>query len=175
MTRRHNCNHRLVGAVVSKFLLVMSVAFSFASRALCRQLLASKTLPWQCRTIFVGTVDRAKLGTLPTPVKSGMLPSIHWTIERIVAVSMLPLYPIALYVDGPAMNFIVVSSVSMHAYWGLDGVIRDYAFERRYGPALMPILRTIWALFCATGFAGLLYFNYNDIGFITAVKKLWAI
>ncbi|CAH8443483.1 unnamed protein product [Dicrocoelium dendriticum] len=104
-----------------------------------------------------------------------MLPSVHWTIERVIAVGMLPLYPIALYVDGPIMNLILASAVTMHAYWGLDGVIKDYAFERRYGPALMPILQTFWKAFCAVGFAGLLYFNYNDVGFITGVKKLWAL
>ncbi|TPP55879.1 Succinate dehydrogenase [ubiquinone] cytochrome b small subunit [Fasciola gigantica] len=104
-----------------------------------------------------------------------MLPSVHWTIERVIAVGMIPLYPIALYIENPTTNFLVVTAVSMHAYWGLDGVIKDYAFERRYGPLLMPILRTIWKLICATGFAGLLYFNYNDIGFIAAVKKLWSV
>lgn len=49
--------------------------------------------------------------------KSGMLPSIHWTIERVIAVGMLPLYPIALYVENPTTNFLVVTAVSLHAYW----------------------------------------------------------
>ncbi|KER21846.1 CybS [Opisthorchis viverrini] len=152
----------------------MSLVYSFASRNLARRILASRIPPVQCRTIFTGSSDRSKLGTAPAPYKSGMLPSVHWTIERVLATAMLPLYPIALYVDGPVMNFIVVTAVTMHSYWGFDGVIKDYAFERRYGPALMPILRTIWKVFAAAGFAGLLYFNYNDVGFITGVKKLWA-
>ncbi|TNN13100.1 Succinate dehydrogenase [ubiquinone] cytochrome b small subunit isoform 2 [Schistosoma japonicum] len=129
-----------------------------------------------CRPITQGRVLKAmKLGTAPAVQKTGLLPSVHWTIERIIATGMLPLYPIALYMDTPIMNFIVVTAVSMHSYWGFDGVIKDYAFERRYGPALMPILRTLWKIMSGCGFAGLLYFNFNDVGFITAVKKLWAL
>ncbi|CAH8474472.1 hypothetical protein MS3_00001777 [Schistosoma haematobium] len=111
----------------------------------------------------------------PAVQRTGLLPSYHWTFERILAASMLPLYPVALYMDTPMMNFIVVTAVSMHSYWGFDGVIKDYAFERRYGPALMPILRTLWKVMAGCGYAGLLYFNFNDIGFISAVKKLWAL
>ncbi|CAH8829946.1 unnamed protein product [Trichobilharzia szidati] len=111
----------------------------------------------------------------PAVQRTGLLPSVHWTIERVLAVGMLPLYPIAIYMDTPMMNFIVVTAVSIHSYWGFDGVIKDYAFERRYGPALMPILRTLWKIMCGFGFGGLLYFNFNDVGFISAVKKLWAL
>ncbi|CAH8449985.1 unnamed protein product [Schistosoma turkestanicum] len=93
--------------------------------------------------------------TAPAVQRTGLLPSYHWTFERVLAV--------------------VVTAVSMHSYWGFDGVIKDYAFERRYGPALMPILRTLWKLMAGCGFAGLLYFNFNDVGFISAVKKLWAL
>ncbi|CAH8449969.1 unnamed protein product [Schistosoma turkestanicum] len=129
-----------------------------------------------CRTITQDhALKSAKLGTAPAVQRTGLLPSYHWTFERVLAVGMLPLYPIALYMDTPMMNFIVVTAVSMHSYWGFDGVIKDYAFERRYGPALMPILRTLWKLMAGCGFAGLLYFNFNDVGFISAVKKLWAL
>ncbi|CAH8449952.1 unnamed protein product [Schistosoma turkestanicum] len=109
-----------------------------------------------CRTITQDhALKSAKLGTAPAVQRTGLLPSYHWTFERVLAV--------------------VVTAVSMHSYWGFDGVIKDYAFERRYGPALMPILRTLWKLMAGCGFAGLLYFNFNDVGFISAVKKLWAL
>ncbi|CAL8104414.1 unnamed protein product [Calicophoron daubneyi] len=153
----------------------MSLSFSLAARAASRRLIASQVLPMQCRTIFVGTAKHSKIGTAPAPYKSGMLPSVHWTIERVVMASMVPLYPAAIFLDTPVMNFLVVATVSLHAYWGLGGVISDYAMERRYGPKLMPLLKTIWLILCSTGFAGLLYFNYNDVGFVKAVKKLWSV
>ncbi|RTG84849.1 succinate dehydrogenase (ubiquinone) membrane anchor subunit [Schistosoma bovis] len=74
------------------------------------------------------------------------------------------------------MRKLKIVTVIFHVHFrGFDGVIKDYAFERRYGPALMPILRTLWKVMAGCGYAGLLYFNFNDIGFISAVKKLWAL
>ncbi|VDM02773.1 unnamed protein product [Schistocephalus solidus] len=110
----------------------------------------------------------------PQPNLNGMmLPSTHWTIERVIAISMLPMYPIAFIYEPFGMEYIVAAAVSMHAYWGFGGVIRDYVMERRYGPKLQPILMVIWKVFCATGFAGFCYFNYYDMGIIKGIKKLW--
>ncbi|CAH8469029.1 unnamed protein product [Schistosoma intercalatum] len=151
------------------------LAYSYQCRLLSTRMIAKSIVPI-CRPITQDhTLNSNKLGTAPAVQRTGLLPSYHWTFERILAASMLPLYPVALYMDTPMMNFIVVTAVSMHSYWGFDGVIKDYAFERRYGPALMPILRTLWKVMAGCGYAGLLYFNFNDTGFISAVKKLWAL
>lgn len=55
--------------------------------------------------------------TAPQPVTSGLLPSYHWTIERVIAVSMLPMYPIALIYEPYLMEYVVSAAVSLHAYW----------------------------------------------------------
>ncbi|VDQ10552.1 unnamed protein product [Trichobilharzia regenti] len=55
-----------------------------------------------------------------------MLPSVHWTIERVLAAGMLPLYPIAIYMDTPMMNFIVVTAVSIHS--GMPSVLKHLRF-----------------------------------------------
>ncbi|CAH8830029.1 unnamed protein product [Trichobilharzia szidati] len=144
-------------------------------RLLSSRLISGSLRPVCCSFSQNYVLRTTKLGTAPAVQRTGLLPSVHWTIERVLAVGMLPLYPIAIYMDTPMMNFIVVTAVSIHSYWGFDGVIKDYAFERRYGPALMPILRTLWKIMCGFGFGGLLYFNFNDVGFISAVKKLWAL
>ncbi|VDN09419.1 unnamed protein product [Dibothriocephalus latus] len=154
-----------------------------------------------CRTLVCSSNNLAKLGTgmstehsyadsrqngivshqpnicihvAPQPNVTGMmLPSTHWTIERVVAISMLPMYPIALMLEPYGSEYIVAAAVSLHAYWGFNGVIRDYIMERRYGPTLQPVLQMIWKVFCAAGFAGFCYFNYYDVGIIKGVKKLW--
>ncbi len=56
----------------------------------------------------------------------------------------------------------------------MGGVIRDYAIERKYGPAVAPALKFVWTILCAFGFAGFTYFNYYDMGIIKGVKKLWS-
>ncbi|CAH8484381.1 unnamed protein product [Heterobilharzia americana] len=148
---------------------------SNSCRILSSRLFAGCLQPACCSFTKNHAFGATKLGTAPAVQRTGLLPSIHWTIERILAAGMLPLYPIALYMDTPMMNFIVITAVSTHSYWGFDGVIKDYAFERRYGPALMPILRTLWKVIAGFGYGGLLYFNFNDVGFISAVKRLWAL
>lgn len=47
--------------------------------------------------------------------------------------------------------------------------------ERRYGKLAQPLCRAIWKVLCAISFAGFCYFNYNDIGFVSAVRKLWTL
>nr|VZI48726.1 unnamed protein product [Spirometra erinaceieuropaei] len=87
-----------------------------------------------CRTLVCSSNNLAKLGTAPQPNLNGMmLPSTHWTIERVVAISMLPMYPIALMYEPLGMEYVVAAAVSLHAYWGFGGVIRDYVMERRVG------------------------------------------
>ncbi len=49
--------------------------------------------------------------------EKGMLASTHWTIERVLALSMLPLYPVALMTDIPAMDWAVAAAVTLHGYW----------------------------------------------------------
>lgn len=53
---------------------------------------------------------------------SGLAANKHWTIERIVAVSMLPIYPAAWMIDNQIMSLMVVTTVSLHAFW----LIREF-------------------------------------------------
>ncbi len=47
--------------------------------------------------------------------------------------------------------------------------------ERRYGKLAQPAAKLVWKVLCVLSFAGFCYFNYNDIGFVHAVKKLWTV
>ncbi|VDD75535.1 unnamed protein product [Mesocestoides corti] len=152
----------------------MSLCLQVSRHLLRRGAVSSLISPNACRTLVCTTPNKAKLGTAPQPVTSGLLPSYHWTIERVVAVSMLPMYPIALQFEPYLMEYVVAAAVSLHAYWGFGGVIRDYAIERKYGPLVPKALQLIWKILCAFGFAGFTYFNYYDIGVIKGVKKLWS-
>ncbi|KAM7537891.1 hypothetical protein Aperf_G00000067966 [Anoplocephala perfoliata] len=128
-----------------------------------------------CRTLMCSANNKAKMGTTPQPVTSGFLPSYHWTTERILAISMLPLYPVALIYEPYGFDHLVAIAVCLHAYWGVETVLRDYVMERRYGPLLPKVSQVLWKIICLCGFAGFTYFNYYDIGIIKALKKLWSV
>ena len=100
---------------------------------------------------------------------------LHWHAERVVGLTMFPLFPLSLMVGGPVMDFSVVTCVTLHSYWGLEGVIMDYSFERRYGPVLQPVAMNACKVLCAIAYAGFLYFNYTDVGFVEAIKYLWSV
>ncbi len=53
----------------------------------------------------------------PAPHTTGMLPSHHWAVERVVAIAMLPMYPIAIIYEPYLMEYVVAAAVSLHAYW----------------------------------------------------------
>ncbi|KAM3183247.1 hypothetical protein ACTXT7_010713 [Hymenolepis weldensis] len=127
-----------------------------------------------CRTLVSTANNRAKLGTAPLPVTSGLLPSQHWTIERVIAVAMLPMYPIALIYEPYGFDHLVTVAVTLHAYWGFRDVLRDYVMERRYGAFLPKAVQILWKAISLCGLAGFTYFNIYDIGVIKGVKKLWS-
>ncbi|CDS42720.1 succinate dehydrogenase [Echinococcus multilocularis] len=153
----------------------MSFALLASKHLIRRAAVSSFVSANACRTLVCTPNNKAKLGTAPQPVTSGFLPSHHWTIERVVALSMLPMYPIAIIYEPYLMDYVVSAAVSLHAYWGFGGVIRDYAIERKYGPLVPKVLQLLWKAICLFGFAGFTYFNYYDIGVIKGVKKIWSL
>ncbi|PAA86417.1 hypothetical protein BOX15_Mlig010157g1, partial [Macrostomum lignano] len=124
----------------------------------------------------LGLQEKPTRVTIPEASHGGMMSkSQHWTVERVLTVGMLPLYPAALMMDGLAMNLAVGAAITMHVYWGIEAVIKDYAMERLYGPQLQKILYAVWKVISLIGFAGFVYFCYTDVGFIRVVKDLWTV
>ncbi|CAF0725137.1 unnamed protein product [Adineta steineri] len=94
----------------------------------------------------------------------------HWKMERVVAIAMLAIIPGSFVWDGPFMNYLLAASLAIHSHWGLDTVILDYCPR-----AALPLANMIRYALTAIAFAGLCYFNYNDMGLTKALKKLWAL
>lgn len=50
---------------------------------------------------------------------------------------------------------------------GVDGVLTDYLEK------FVPWIHYPWYLLTIAGLAGLIYFNYNDVGVCEAIKMVW--
>lgn len=50
---------------------------------------------------------------------------------------------------------------------GVDGVLTDYLEK------FVPWIHYPWYILTIAGLAGLLYFNYNDVGVCEAIKMVW--
>ncbi|KAM6959423.1 succinate dehydrogenase [ubiquinone] cytochrome b small subunit B, mitochondrial [Aplochiton taeniatus] len=95
--------------------------------------------------------------------------SLHWTGERVVSILLLALGPAAYLYPVPLVDYSLAAALTLHGHWGLGQVLTDYVHgetKEKMASAGLFLLSTVT-------FAGLCYFNYNDVGICKAVALLW--
>ncbi|KTW30328.1 hypothetical protein T552_00801 [Pneumocystis carinii B80] len=110
----------------------------------------------------------------PTPLPSPIHGSYHWTFERFISLTLVPLV-LAPFVGSsttPIFDAILSLGLVVHSYIGFDACITDYFPKREYG-SFSTFMR--WVLRGATGlvFAGLYEFETNDVGITEGIKRIW--
>jgi len=96
-----------------------------------------------------------------------------WTIERGVAIAMVPLVPAAFIFTSPTMDYLVAFTFTLHAHWGLEAIVIDYLRPKIVGETIARLgVALVYALSAFT-LGGLFYFNYTDVGVINAIKMFW--
>jgi len=120
--------------------------------------------------VIKGTVNDAA----PVPPTSPTHGSYHWTFERLIAASLIPL-TITPFVSGslhPMTDAILCGAILIHSHIGFEAMIIDYLPADR-----IPKTRTaFWWLLRAGTVAvgvGLYEFETNDVGVTEAIKKIW--
>ncbi|XP_011315482.1 putative succinate dehydrogenase [ubiquinone] cytochrome b small subunit, mitochondrial [Fopius arisanus] len=98
-----------------------------------------------------------------------------WQMERVVAAAFIVLLPGILIVQNVVLDGLFAALLVMHAHWGLEAVILDYARPAVVGPVLPKILFAALYTMSIVTLAGLLALAYNGPGVGGAVKKFWAI
>ncbi|ESO96997.1 hypothetical protein LOTGIDRAFT_115222 [Lottia gigantea] len=98
-----------------------------------------------------------------------MSASTHWKVERVLMLSMVPVLPAALFIQSPVIDHLMTSVVFLHGFWGMEGVLTDYLYK------FAPWLKQLWYTISIIAFAGLVNFNYNDVGICKAVSMLWSL
>ncbi|KAJ3590065.1 hypothetical protein NHX12_008022 [Muraenolepis orangiensis] len=96
--------------------------------------------------------------------------SLHWTGERAVSVLLLALGPTAYLYPGAAVDYSLAAALTLHGHWGLGQVLTDYV----HGDAKIKMANAGLFLLSTVTFAGLCYFNYNDVGICKAIALLWS-
>ncbi|XP_013884739.1 succinate dehydrogenase [ubiquinone] cytochrome b small subunit B, mitochondrial isoform X2 [Austrofundulus limnaeus] len=96
--------------------------------------------------------------------------SLHWTAERVLSVVLLALGPAAYFNPGPVMDYSLAAALVLHGHWGLGQVLTDYV----HGETKVRIANVGLFVLSTVTFAGLCYFNYNDVGLCKAVALLWS-
>nr|XP_061796900.1 succinate dehydrogenase [ubiquinone] cytochrome b small subunit B, mitochondrial-like [Nerophis lumbriciformis] len=96
--------------------------------------------------------------------------SLHWTAERVLSILLLAMGPVAYFHPVPAIDYSLAAALTLHGHWGLGQVLTDYV----HGDTKIKIANAGLFLLSSVTFAGLCYFNYNDVGICKAVALLWS-
>ncbi|XP_070548504.1 succinate dehydrogenase [ubiquinone] cytochrome b small subunit B, mitochondrial-like [Ptychodera flava] len=97
------------------------------------------------------------------------LASTHWNAERVLATGLLCAFPIAFITQAPAMDYVLAAAVTLHGHWGLQQIVTDYI----HGDTLPKMAHASLYGLSIAAFAGLCYFNYNDVGIVKGFIELW--
>ncbi|MBW0490535.1 hypothetical protein O181_030250 [Austropuccinia psidii MF-1] len=100
--------------------------------------------------------------TFPPPNKAHG--SIHWTFERSVAASLIPLTTAALVSSqNPILDGVLGVVLVAHSHMGFDQIVIDYLPKRKFA-IINPIAKwSLRALTCGV-LVGVYQFNTHDIG-----------
>ncbi|KAJ7457642.1 mitochondrial inner membrane protein [Mycena galericulata] len=122
--------------------------------------------------IYKGTVNDPTSFPPPSRVHG----SHHWSFERLLSASLIPLTAAAFATSPtvhPVLDGLLGVSLVVHSHIGFDSIVVDYIHPRKF-PILGPV--ATWSLRTAT--AGVLFgvyqFNTNDIGLTELIAKVWA-
>ncbi|KAK4158704.1 hypothetical protein QBC43DRAFT_328484 [Cladorrhinum sp. PSN259] len=118
----------------------------------------------------VGTVNDA----VPVPTPSPSHGSYHWTFDRLVAASLVPItvVPFAAGSVHPVLDATLCATLLIHSHTGFQNIIIDYVPKYRT-PRARKIF--IWGLNAATAVVGLALYQYetNDVGLAETIKRVW--
>ncbi|XP_002734848.1 succinate dehydrogenase [ubiquinone] cytochrome b small subunit, mitochondrial-like [Saccoglossus kowalevskii] len=100
---------------------------------------------------------------------SGFLASSHWNAERVLATGLLLAFPTAFITQCPALDYVLAAGVTLHGHWGLQQIVTDYV----HGDMIPKVAHASLYGLSIAAFAGLCYFNYNDVGIVKGILELW--
>jgi succinate dehydrogenase (ubiquinone) membrane anchor subunit len=119
-------------------------------------------------------IDGTANDPVPIPPASPSHGSYHWTFERLISASLIPLTiaPFAAGSLNPIMDAVLCGSILIHSHIGFESILIDYIPNKR-----LPKTRLVlwWGLRAATVMVamGLYEFETNDVGLTEAIKRIW--
>ncbi|OJD18226.1 hypothetical protein AJ78_01726 [Emergomyces pasteurianus Ep9510] len=120
------------------------------------------------------TIQGTMNDAAPLPPTSPSHGSYHWTFERAIAVTLIPL-TIAPFAGGslnPVMDAVLCGTILMHSHIGFQACIIDYIPGRRL-PKTKKAFDWLLRVMTLTVAVGLYEFETNDVGVTEAVRRIW--
>ena len=118
--------------------------------------------------------DVYKAATYKLPTPNQVEGSYHWDFDRLLSVSMIPLFAVSA-INGahPITDGLLGVVVPIHAHMGFDSMVTDYLHPGKVGVLGNKVFT--WTLRGATllVLVGCYQFNTADVGLTELVKKAW--
>nr|WBR39002.1 succinate dehydrogenase iron-sulfur subunit D [Aspergillus uvarum]WBR39003.1 succinate dehydrogenase iron-sulfur subunit D [Aspergillus uvarum]WBR39004.1 succinate dehydrogenase iron-sulfur subunit D [Aspergillus uvarum] len=110
----------------------------------------------------------------PIPQSHPVHGSYHWTFERLVSASLVPLCiaPFAAGSVSPVLDAVICSAIVVHSHIGFDASITDY-FPVRRVPKTAAFMKWLLRAFTLGTAVGLYEFETNDVGVTEAIRRVW--
>ncbi|GKZ33729.1 membrane anchor subunit of succinate dehydrogenase, Sdh4 [Aspergillus brasiliensis] len=110
----------------------------------------------------------------PIPKSHPTEGSYHWTFERLVSASLVPLCiaPFAAGSMSPVMDAVICSAIVVHSHIGFHASITDY-FPTRRVPKTHTFMIWLLRAFTLSTAVGLYEFETNDVGVTEALRRVW--
>jgi len=99
----------------------------------------------------------------------------HYYWERVWTLGMFPLFPAALFIHNPIMDYLLATTIALHVHWGMEAVVEDYARPFVIGQTLTKLSHYALYAFSLLMYIGLLHFNYTDVGITKAFEMIWSL
>lgn len=121
--------------------------------------------------IVIGTVNDAYVHPEPDYVHG----SYHWTYERIIGVSLVPLTiaPFTVGLDMPLLELLLGTLLTVHSYYGFQSCIIDYIPKRRFRGWHTLAMRTLKFGSCVALY-GLYELETDGSGLFELSRQTWA-
>ncbi|PGH00640.1 hypothetical protein AJ79_08156 [Helicocarpus griseus UAMH5409] len=120
------------------------------------------------------TIEGTMNDPAPIPPTHPSEGSYHWTFERVIAASLIPL-TIAPFAGGslnPVMDAVFCGTLIMHSHIGFQACIIDYIPARRL-PKTKKAFDWLLRGMTLAAAVGLYEFETNDVGVTEAIKRIW--
>lgn len=99
--------------------------------------------------------------------------SYHWTYERALSLTTLPLVVGGMFYSGNSIiDFGLATVLPLHCHIGFSAIITDYLPRRKF-PVIYPIAYSLLLIGTGAAMFGLYSFNTNDVGISQGIKNIY--
>ncbi|CAF9918353.1 MAG: hypothetical protein HETSPECPRED_003735 [Heterodermia speciosa] len=158
------------GSITSRIVRIRAAASRKAIKAAAFQTSSKRDILPAGPQVIEGTAN----DPAPVPTPSPTHGSYHWTFERLMAISLVPLTiaPFAAGSLNPIVDAALAGAIVLHSHVGFQSVIIDYIPAKR-----LPRTRALfwWGLRAATLMVAIGFYEFetNDVGLTEAIKRVW--